>query len=76
MKVHWGSSLYSFTSNFNDSDQSNTVSKMVTTIKLKSHIIFDMTKVQSSREFIRQIFLSLQQLLYLGGERSVGESYF
>ncbi len=47
------------------------ISKMVMSIKLKVLSLTYTTGVQSSHEFIRQIFINRQQLLYLGGEGSV-----
>ncbi len=47
------------------------ISKMAMSIKLKDVSLFDPTIVQSSLEFIRQIFINWQQLLNLGDEQSI-----
>ncbi len=48
------------------------ISKMAMSIKLKVFsLISDTTRVQSSRDFFRQIFINRRQLLYLIGEQSV-----
>ncbi len=43
-------------------------SKMAPSIKLKVLSFSDTTRIQSSRKFLRQIFINRQQLLNLGGE--------
>ncbi len=55
------------TSNHSDSDQSKIKDGDVH--NTESFITSDMTRVQSSREFFRQIFINRQQLLNLDGER-------
>ncbi len=60
------------TSNHSDSDQCKI--KDGDFHNTESFITSDMTRVQSRREFFRQIFNNRQQLLNLGREQSIFES--